>query len=147
MNSAKSEKVTRVLNAVAAGQTEQTSSAIDMAGFEGCKIYAAFGAITTGSVVTVKLQQSSDDGSADAYSDLEGTSSAVADDRDNDLVVIDINRPTKRYLKVVIGRTTQNAVIDGVLAVQYGPRVMPTTDDSTTVVSRETHVSPAEGTA
>lgn len=147
MNSANKEKVIRVMNAVAAGTTAQTSSAIDTQGFEGVKIYTAFGAITGSAVTSVKIQQSSDDGSADAYADLAGTSISVADDDDNQVVVHDIYRPRERYLKVVVSRATQNAVIDGVIAVLYGPADSPTTNDASTVVARETHVSPAEGTA
>lgn len=147
MNRANTEKVIRVLNAVAAGQTTQTSSAIDTAGYDGVKIYSMFGAITAGAVTSVKIQQSSDDGSADAYADLAGSSISVADDDDNQVVVHDIYRPRDRYLKAVISRATQNAVIDGIVAVLYCADKMPTTDDTTTVVARETHVSPAEGTA
>lgn len=147
MNSANTEKVIRVMNGVAAGTTAQTSSAIDTQGFDGVKIYSAFGAITSGAATSVKVQQSSDNASADAYADLLGTSVSVADDDDNQVVVHDIYRPRERYLKVVISRATQNAVIDGIVAVLYGASKMPTTDDTTTVVARETHVSPAEGTA
>lgn len=147
MNSAISEKVIRVMNAVAAGTSDQTSSVIDTLGFDGVKIYSAFGTITSGAVTSVKVQQSSDDGSADTYADLEGTSVTVADDDDNQVVVHDIYRPRERYLKVVIDRGTQNAVIDGVIAVLYGARVQPVTNDASTVVSREVHASPAEGTA
>lgn len=147
MNRANTEKVIRVMNGVVAGTSAQTSSAIDTQGFDGVKIYSAFGAITSGAATSVKIQQSSDDASADAYADLLGTSVTVADDDDNQVVVHDIYRPRERYLKVVISRATQNAVIDGIIAVLYGAIKQPTTDDTTTVVSRETHVSPAEGTA
>lgn len=147
MNSANNEKVIRVMNAVAAGTSVQTSSAIDTQGYEGVKIYTSFGAITTGAVTSVEVQQSSDDAAADAYTDLLSTNIAVTDAQDNMVVVHDIYRPRERYLKLQINRATQNAVIDGVIAVLYGSRKKPTTDDSTTVVGRETHVSPAEGTA
>lgn len=141
------EKVIRVMNGVAAGTSAQTSSAIDMAGFDAVKIYSLFGAITTGALTSVKVQQSSDDASADAYADLEGTSVTVADDDDNQVVVHDIVAPRERYLKVVISRGTQNAVIDGIIAVLYKARSAPATNDASTVVSREVHASPAEGTA
>lgn len=147
MNSSTCEKVIRVMNAVAAGTTDQTSSAIDTLGFDGVKIYTVFGTITSGAVTSVKLQSSSDDAVADAYADLTGTSITVADDDDNQVTVHDIYRPAERYIKVVIDRGTQNAVIDGVIAVLYGARVMPTTNDASTVVSREVYASPAEGTA
>lgn len=146
-NSATNEKVTRVMNAQAAGTSDVSSAALDMANFDGVKFYVSFGTITSGAVTSVKVQQSSDDAASDAYADLEGTAVTVADDDDNQVVVIDVYRPKERYLEVVVDRGTANAVIDGVVAVQYGPRVMPTTDDSTTVVAREVHASPAEGTA
>lgn len=144
-NSSKREKVIRVMNGVVAGTSTQTSSAIDTAGYEGVKIYTALGAITSGSATTVKVQQSSDDG-ADSYADLTGSSIAFADTDDNKVSVHDIYRPQERYLKVVVTRATQNAVIDGIVAVLYGGRKQPTTDD-TSVTSREVWVSPAEGTA
>ena len=92
----------------------------------------------------MKLQQSSDDGAADAYSDIEGSSVSVADDDDNQIVVHDIYRPQKRYLKVVVGRGTANAVIDGIVASLYGARKQPTTDDSATVVSLQAAGQPDE---
>lgn len=147
MFQANQESAIRVLNAVAAGTSAQTSSVIDTAGYDGVKIYSAFGAITAGAATSVKLQQSSDDGSSDAYSDLEGSSITVADDDDNQVVIHDLYRPLKRYIKVVISRATQNAVIDGVLAVRYGAKKLPATNDSSTIVALESYASPAEGTA
>ena len=116
------EKVIRIMNGVAAGTSAQTSSAVDMAGYDAVKFYTLFGAITSGAATSVKVQQSSDDASADAYADLTGTSVTVADDDDNQVVVHDIIAPRERYLKVVISRATQNAVIDGVIAVRVEPR-------------------------
>lgn len=147
MFQANQESAIRVMNGVAAGTSVQTSSVIDMAGYDGVKINTAFGAITTGAVTSVKLQQSSDDGAADAYSDLEGSSVTVADDDDNQVVIHDLYRPQKRYVKVVVTRGTQNAVIDGITAMRYGARKHPTTDDSATIVSRKLLASPDEGTA
>ena len=141
------EKVIRVMNGVVAGTSDQTSSAIDMAGYDGVKIYTLFGAITSGAVTSVKIQQSSDDASADPYADLLGTDIAVADSDGDQVVVHDIYRPLERYLKVIVLRHTQNAVIDGIVAVLYGARSLPPTNNAATVVAREFHASPAEGTA
>lgn len=147
MNQSVHEVAQRVSNAAAAGTTDVTSSAIDMQGFEGVKIYFLFGTITTGAATSCKVQQSSDDGDADAYADLAASSVTVEDDDDNQAVVIDVYRPQERYLKAVIDRATQDAVVDGILAVKYGPKKVPTSDDSATVVGRNVLVSPAEGTA
>lgn len=147
MFQANQESAIRISNAAAAATTDVTSDEVNMANYEGCKFYTLFGAITGGAVTSVKIQQSDDDGVADAYSDLEGTSITVADDDDNQVVIHDIFRPTKPYLRVIVDRGTQNAVVDGIFAVRYGARDLPTTDDSATVVARECHASPAEGTA
>ena len=45
-NLSRAAKVTRVMNAVAAGTSDQNSSSVDMTGFEGCQFVLMFGAIT-----------------------------------------------------------------------------------------------------
>lgn len=147
MNLSKNVKVTRVMNAVAAGTGDsQNGSGVDMSGFEGVVFIAAFGTLTDGAVTTLKAQQDTVSNFATA-ADLAGTAMSIADTSDNDLLVLDIYRPSERYVRPVITRATANAVIDGVIAIQYGARELPTTNDADTVASTETHVSPAEGTA
>lgn len=129
----------------AAGTTDLTSEAIDTAGAEGVRLVTGFGAITAGAVTSVKVQQC--DTSGGTYADLAGSSITVADTDDNKVAVSDIFRPTKRFIKVVQDRGTQNAVIDFLLAELYFPKAVPATDDTASVISTEKHVSPAEGTA
>lgn len=145
LNLARNVKITRVLNAVAAGQTAQTGSVIDMANFEGVIFLAAFGTLDTGAVTGLKAQQGLQSNLSDA-ADLAGTALAITDAADNKLLVLDVFRPAERYVRPVVTRGTADAVIDGVIAIQYGPRVLPVTQDAT-VAGIETHVSPAEGTA
>lgn len=148
MNLSKMTKITRHNNAVAAGTTDITpSSGIDMQNFEGCLFIVPFGPITAGAATSIKVQQSSDDGSSDTYADLAGTSVTVEDDDDNQVFWVDVYRPRERYLKLIVDRGTQNAVVDGIIAIQYGPKNLPTTHDATTVGGGELHASPAEGTA
>jgi hypothetical protein len=136
----------RCLNAVAAGTTSQNGTGVEMANAEVVTFVAAFGAITAGAVTGLKAQQSDDDGSADDYTDLEGTLVSIADDEDNKVLVLEVVRPTKKFVRPVVVRGTQNAVIDSVLAIKTHTRVAPTTQGST-VADSESHVSPAEGTA
>lgn len=139
--------ISRVLNAVAAGTSVQTSSAVDMQGFDGCLFILAVGALTEDQVTSLKAQQSSDDGVVDGYSDLAGTLVGPLDDADgNKLLVLDVFRPEKRYLKAVVNRSTANAVIDGVIAIKYSARSLPTSQGAS-VAAAEAHVTPAEGTA
>jgi hypothetical protein len=93
------------------------------------------------------VQQSSDDGVADGYSDLEGSSVTVPDDGDNKLFYVEVVRPMKRYLKLIVLRATQNATLDGIVAVLSGAKLVPVTHDATTVGAGETWISPEEGTA
>ena len=113
--------------------------------YEGVVFVAAFGTLSSGAVTGLKAQQGLQANLSDA-ADLAGTALAIADTDDNKLLVLDLFRPAKRYVRAVVTRGTADAVIDGVVAIQYGTRVLPVTQD-TTVAGIETHVSPAEGTA
>lgn len=139
-------KVTRVLNAVAAGVTAQNGSVIDMADYEGVVFLAAFGTLSATQVTSLKAQQGDQSNLSDA-ADLAGTlTGPMADADSNKTLVLDINKPVKRYIRVVVNRATANAVIDGVIAVQYSPKKKPTTNDATTTSATKAVVSPAAGT-
>lgn len=129
----------------AAGTSAITSSAVNMAGFDGCTFLVPIGPVVTGAVTSIKVQQSSDDGGSDNYSDVEGTSITIADNDDDKLKYIDVLRPGKQYLKLVVSRATQNATIGSVLALQYRARIKPVTQG--TNVAGEQWYGPAEGTA
>lgn len=146
MNLSKAAKITRVINGVAAGQAATTSTAVDMKGFDSCTFVALMGDISGSGTATLKAQQSSDDGSTDGYSDIEGTSIAWAAGDDNKLGILEIDRPTKRYLKCILTTATANGVKDGVIAIQTKADAEPVTQGST-VVATEYHHAPAEGTA
>ena len=143
MNLSKSIKVTRALNGVVAGTSNQNGSVIDMSGFEGVQFIALFGALTATQVTSLKVQQGNlADGSDMA--DLAGSSHTALGDTDgNKCLVTDIFRPQKRYVRPIVTRGTANAVIDGVIALQYSPRVEPVTND-TTVKATKLLVSPDE---
>lgn len=147
MNLSKFGKVTRVMNAVAAGTDDtQSSSVIDMKGFDAVTFIVGFGALTATAVTTVKAQQGAASNLSDA-ADLLGSAVSVADDDDNQVVVLEINHPRERYVRVQVVRATANAVIDFGIAIQTAAKSEPVTHDSATVVSSELHHAPAEGTA
>ena len=117
---------------------------LDMQGFEGVKVFVTFGVITSGAATSIKMQQDSASGMGTAQ-DLLGTSQTIADDDDEKTFYIDLVKPEKRYVRVVVPRATQNAVIASATYEQYRARKVPTTHG--TNVSGETHISPIEGTA
>jgi len=134
----------------AAAATDITSSAVDMADYDGCLFLVAFGAIVTNAVTTIKLQQSDDSGgSPDDFSDIVGTSQTVADDKDNTSFVIDFRRPQKRYLKLIVTRATQNATVGAVYAIPYnkGSRSADISAAGTAISGSERFLNVAEGTA
>jgi hypothetical protein len=143
----KQAKVTRLSNAAAAATTDVNGTGLDMTGFDGVLFVALFGTLTTTHVTSMKAQQSSDNASADDYSDIAGSSSgAMADGDSNKMILLDVFRPTKQWVRPVVDRGTANAVLDGIIAIQYAARDIPITQGST--VSVQDYVIAAdEGTA
>lgn len=132
-------KPTRVMNAVAAGLTNQTSDSVDLAGYDGVVFIALLGALTAGQVTKLKLQSSSDDGVADAYADIADTETAAMADADsNKMLVCDLRNPPERYVQAILERGSSNAVIDGVIAIPYHARELPQDVDAD--VSQSTKV-------
>lgn len=134
--------ITRVSNAEAAGTSDINSTSVDMATCESVAFVVLFGAITASAVTSVKLQGSLDNST---FYDLQGTAITVADDDDNQVFVAEVVRPTWRYIRCVVDRGTQNAVVDGILAIQTNARFPPVTQPATTTT--EVTVSPPSGTA
>jgi hypothetical protein len=144
LNLLKEIKVTRVLNAVAAGTTNQTSSTIDMESWDGVMFVASFGTLTGGAVTNIYARQGQQSGMGDA-ADLAGTKVSIPDTDSNKVLVLDVFRPAERYVNCIVGRATANAVIDGVVAIQYKGRVTPSVQPATVSASKLS-VSPDEGT-
>ena len=132
----------------AAGTTTITSSSVNMAGFNSVLFVVPLGTIVSGAVTSIKLQQSSDDGSSDSFDDLTGTSQTIADTDDDKVVYVDLKQPQKQYVRMVVSRATQNATLGGILALQYQKRsIAPTGFTQGTNVAGEQWTAPAEGTA
>jgi hypothetical protein len=125
-------KFTRGLNAVAAGVTVQNGAVIDMSGFEGVIFVALLGALTATQVTALKAQTGNANDGSDA-ADITGAVTAnMADADSNKILVLDVFRPQKRYVRGVVTRGTANAVIDGLLVIQYGAKSRPSVNDATT---------------
>lgn len=142
--------IRRVLNATAAGTTNVSTTGFNLETYQAnaCLFIVLFGTLTATQTTSVKVQVSSDDGSADGYSDLEGSQTVdLGDDDDNKLIVVDVRHPPKNWLELVIVRGTANAVIDGVIALPYDCRNVPITQDTTYVALLKQLVGVAEGTA
>jgi len=140
-------KAARVMTAQAAGTDDTlTGSSVDTKGFGRVVFVAALGAVVATGTAKLKAQQSSDDGAADAFADLLGTSVAGADDDDNKLLILEISNPRERYIRPALVRATANVTVDSITAFLLEPNEAPVTQD-TTVANSEIHHAPAEGTA
>lgn len=145
MNLSKDNKISSAvtITAGAAASTAVNGSILDMEGFEGVLVKVQTGAIVSGAVTSIKMQQDSASAMGSAQ-DLLGTSVTIADTDDDKTFYIDLHKPTKRYVRVAISRATQNATVAATYE-QYGAHKRPVTHGAN--VSGETHIAPAEGTA
>lgn len=128
----------------AAGTTTITGSTIDSANAEGVLFLVRMGTITTGAVTSLKVQHSDTTTSGD-FVDVAGTAQTIADSADDQIFAVDINKPVKRYVRVIVSRATQNAVVASANALVYGLRSLPFSQPAGTNV--ESFGSPASGTA
>jgi len=133
--------------AVAAGTSDITdATAVDTSGYNGVMFIFAFGTITSGAVTTVKACGLDTSSPTTTTDDLAGTGLSVADSLSDKIVVMDIYRPTTRYVRPWVDRGTQNAVVNSITAILYDPIKVPTTAHSS-VGASELTVSPVAGTA
>jgi len=134
---------------LSAAQTTGTSDALDMQNWDGVVFIGILGAGTATGTLSLKVQQCTTSGGT--YADLTGTSSgnSTATTDNNKMIIIDIFRPLKRYLKVITTRGTANTILEALIAIQYRGRKVPVTQATTTgqAFSHEVFISPAEGTA
>lgn len=138
-----SSKRTRVNNAAAAAATNITTGTwLDMEGFDSVQWLAMFGTITSGAATSIQAYASNDSGGSGSVA-LVGTQVTVLDTDDNNCVTLEVTRvPGYRYLQLQINRATQNAVVDGVVAIQYASHKQPTSDDVTTCRLSRLAISP-----
>ena len=137
MNFLANQKLTRVEPAAVAGQTLLTSDVIDMAGFDGVSFVALLGDVSDTCVLTLQAQQGDQSDGSDAtnLSGVAATFTAGATDADDNMLALEVFRPTKRYVRVTLARTTANAVVDGILAVQSNPAEAPVVQDASVLAT------------
>lgn len=108
---------------LADGQTDPNSTAVDMSGFDGVMFVVLCGTITGSGTVEVHAQQSSDNGSADAFADISGaTKTATSSTKSDLLLVLDIYQPAERYVRYAMTRAVANSIIGGGIAIQYAAK-------------------------
>ena len=127
-------------DAQASAGTEVDSTILDMAGYDGVLFIAKIG--TAAANTYIKGQEDTDSGMA-TVQDLAGskTSSAGAGPK---TLVLDVQVPAKRYVRVAVIRGT-NTTVDAIVAIQYKARVRPVAQAAAVALTQMN--APAEGAA
>ena len=136
MNFIGNVKISRVEDGAVAGVTVLTSDVIDMQNFDGLVFLAALGDVLA-TAVNVLQAQHSDVGDGSGMTNIVASVvswTADATDADNKLMLLEIFRPTKRFLRVTLTRTVANTVLDGIFAFQSSPALAPVTQHSSVLV-------------
>ena len=137
-------KVLPVENSVAAGKATTVGEVIDTAGFQcACFIYK-LGTVVDAAAVTLKIYQDSDSAMG-TVKELSGASAAIASTSSDSeqRLIVDVIRPSKRYLRPTIVTADQNVEIDDAICILYNPDTIPVTQPTSVDVGTLV-VSPAE---
>ena len=123
-------------------RTGSVAIAADSLGYEGVLIVTNLG--TAASNNTMKLQQSSDNGGSDDFSDIAGTSLGVGSS--DEILWDEVHRPGKRYLRAYVSRGT-STTCETIYALLYNPYSVPVTNVTSGTIYGESAGTPDEGTA
>jgi hypothetical protein len=114
----------------AANNTDSNSDRIDMTGWDGIVFIAPVTDSVDTGVATLKVEQNtidSDTGMA-ALSGASAAKTSAADDDINDqLLVVDVYRPLKRYVQGVRTSGTANIAFGSLIAILYNGKKLPPT--------------------
>ena len=132
-------KITRVmLNGAGTASATPTKADVilDMAGYQNVMFIAVMADVVNASVVSLRYAQDDTNDTA-AMGVVTGSAggTASATSYDDKLVILDVTKPTKRYIEAQLFHVTQDAPFDAVIAIQYGARTAPVTQGSTVAAS------------
>lgn len=138
MSLLKNVKVTPVAAAAVAAQTEVLTSVLDMTGYDGVMFIALLGDVTATSVLTLTAKGNSASSTSSPTPVTQVATAAFtagASDADDKALVVDVYDPAMRYVFASLTRTTANAVVNGIVAIQYKAEFRPTTQAATVIAS------------
>lgn len=115
----------------AASSTDSNSDILDMTGWEGVMFIVPITDCAATGVATLNVQENT----ANSDSGMTTVDTATAtcttnDDLNNTLLIVDIYKPLKRYIQGNVVSATANIAFGNMIAIKYGPKKMPITDDS-----------------
>jgi len=138
-NLSKDVKITVVAAAEIAATTEIVTSVLDMKGYEGVMFLALTGDATSGSVLTLTVKGNTANSTSSPTPITQAATvarTAGASDSDSKLLMVDVDHVVHRYVFGSLTRATQNCVVGGIIAIQYGAHNKPTTNDASVVAEK-----------
>lgn len=137
MNLTHGIKVTVVEAAATAATTELVSDVLDMQGYDGVIFIALLGDVTDTSVLTLTAKGNSANSvsSPTPVTQASATFTAGASSADSKVLMVDVCDPALRYMFASLTRTAANAIVGGIIAIQYSADLKPTTQDATVIAN------------
>lgn len=130
---------TKAANAAAAGTTDVDTTVFDMSGYDAILFIANVGDVTSGSVLELQVfGNTASSTSSPTPVELTADSATItagASDADNTIFIVDVLKPSYRYVFARLVIDTQNAVTNGIYAIQYHARSVPITQGATVIRS------------
>lgn len=130
-------KIDKVLGNTVAGTSDTlTSEIVDLQGFDSVLLIATTGDVADTAVGTLRAFI----GDAAALGDgvtktATATFTATATSADNKIVVLDVIRPGKRYVRADFVRATANIPVESIIAIRYNARNIPVTQGTDVVAN------------
>lgn len=140
-------KYTMMLSYTAAGTSDITPAVvIDTAGYEGVQFIASIGAVTATGRAIIYPEHSAASASTSMVAMTSygsGTTSGTTA-MGTKCIVLDLYRPTKRYVSAYIDRHTANVVVNSLIAICYGAKKQPVSQSTAAngVIDSDQYASP-----
>ena len=131
----------RINGYAASGTTSPLeTSVLDMNGFDSVMFVGLASVTNTGQYLSFQMGTASTTGAAN-FSEATGNVEQTV----TGAIVMDVFEPTKRFVQGRFTASGASAPARGLLAIRYGARSLPTTQDAGSLVGR--FYSPGSGTA
>lgn len=129
--------IDKVLDNTAAGTGDTLNGAIiDLQNYDSVCLIATTGDVANTAVGTLKAYCGDAAALGDgAYKTATATFTADATSADNKVVVLDVVRPGKRYVRADFVRATANIPVESIVAIRYNARNIPVTQPADVVAS------------
>ena len=128
-------KWSKVANASGAATTEVDSSILDMSGYDSVVFLVSLATVTDASVLTLTAQQNTVNSTSGMTAITGGAATFTALGSSNTGLLSEVFRPVQGYVRAAFTRTTQNAAVDCIWAIQFNSRSLPVTQSATVLAS------------